>query len=69
MKPPKARSRLLIGKALKHREPPFTWSVSRLHAARREGIHLRGDRAKSASAKSAQTVAEGDGPVNALDDV
>ena len=60
---------LLIGKALKHREPPFDVDdVSCFHAPRREGIHLRSHRAKSASAnKCAHEVAEGDGPVNALD--
>jgi len=59
---------LLIGKALKHREPPF--SVDAYH------VSMRRDAKESVceatikvrvKGKTHQTVAEGDGPVNALD--
>ena len=59
---------LLIGKLLKHREPPFT--LDTYH------VSMRGDGKSSVceatvkvrvGGKLAHTVAEGDGPVNALD--
>ena len=59
---------LLIGQTLKHREPPFT--VETYH------VSMRRDAKESVceatvkvcvGSKRAQTVAEGDGPVNALD--
>ncbi len=60
---------LLISRALKHSEPPF--SVDGYHVSmRRDGSEsdLRGDGQGARRRRSARhTVAEGDGPVNALD--
>jgi 2-isopropylmalate synthase len=59
---------LLIGKALKRREPPF--SVDAYHVSmRRDAKESVCDATIKVSVgnKRAQTVAEGDGPVNALD--
>jgi 2-isopropylmalate synthase len=59
---------LLIGNALKHREPPFrvdTYHVSMRRDAK-ESV-CEATIKVSVGSKRAQTVAEGDGPVNALD--
>jgi 2-isopropylmalate synthase len=59
---------LLISKALKHREPPF--SVDAYHVSMRRDTKESVCEATikvSVGNKRAQTVAEGDGPVNALD--
>ncbi len=59
---------LLIGKTLKHREPPFTvetYHVSMRHDAK-ESICEATVRVRVGK-KSYHEVAEGDGPVNALD--
>jgi 2-isopropylmalate synthase len=59
---------LLIGKALKHREPPFR--VDAYHVSMRRDVKESVCEATikvSVGSKRAQTVAEGDGPVNALD--
>jgi 2-isopropylmalate synthase len=59
---------LLIGKTLKHREPPFTvesYHVSMRHGAA-ESICEATIKVK-VNGQAHQTVAEGDGPVNALD--
>jgi 2-isopropylmalate synthase len=59
---------LLIGKALKHREPPFR--VDAYHVSMRRDTKESVCEATvkvSVGNKRAQTVAEGDGPVNALD--
>jgi 2-isopropylmalate synthase len=59
---------LLISKALKHREPPF--SVDAYHISMRRDTKESVCEATvkaSVGNKRAQTVAEGDGPVNALD--
>jgi 2-isopropylmalate synthase len=59
---------LLIGTALKHREPPF--SVEAYHVSMRRDAKESVCEATikvSVGGKRAQTVAEGDGPVNALD--
>ena len=59
---------LLIGQTLKHREPLVSrGDVSRFDAARRQGIHLRSHGARARRQDGAHEVAEGDGPVNALD--
>jgi 2-isopropylmalate synthase len=59
---------LLIGKTLKHREPLF--HVDAYHVSmRRDGVESVCDATIKVRVgnKRAQTVAEGDGPVNALD--
>jgi 2-isopropylmalate synthase len=59
---------LLIGKALKHREPPFR--VDAYHVSMRRDVKetiVEATIKVSVGNKRAQTVAEGDGPVNALD--
>jgi 2-isopropylmalate synthase len=59
---------LLIGKALKHHEPPFT--IEAYHVSMRRDAKESVCEATvkvSVGNKRAQTVAEGDGPVNALD--
>jgi len=59
---------LLIGNALKHREPPFR--VDAYHVSMRRDAKESVCEATikvSVGSKRAQTVAEGDGPVNALD--
>jgi 2-isopropylmalate synthase len=59
---------LLIGKALKHHEPPFT--IEAYHVSMRRDAKESVCEATvkvSVKGKTHQTVAEGDGPVNALD--
>jgi 2-isopropylmalate synthase len=59
---------LLIGNALKHREPPFR--VDAYHVSMRRDAKetiVEATVKVSVGSKRAQTVAEGDGPVNALD--
>ena len=59
---------LLISKALKHREPPFTVDTYHVSMRRDEkGSVCEATVKVRVGKKIAQTVAEGDGPVNALD--
>jgi 2-isopropylmalate synthase len=59
---------LLIGKALKHREPPFRVDAYHVSVRRDKNESVCEATVKvDVGKKRAQTVAEGDGPVNALD--
>jgi 2-isopropylmalate synthase len=68
-RPPKVRWRCSSARrSINSRNCRSAWKISRLHAPRREAIRLRSDRPRARRQKRVRTtVAEGDGPVNALD--